>query len=128
MGLLRGERARSRWIPAWLTAAMLAGMLIGWGGAHLTSRADDPDGEAAATSDPLQAAQQVQQTGTAHALALEALVRSLEHAELEDLMLGQQVTMAALRAQARALERLVSRNAATILDPAPPSAQPVIWF
>jgi hypothetical protein len=128
MGMLREDRRRARWTPAWLIAATLAGVMIGWGAARQQTPAEHPDALIGVATDPLQAAQMVQRTGTAHALALEALVRSLEHAHQEELMLGQQVTMAALRAQARALGHLVSTEAAAVREPGPRSGRPVIWF
>ena len=131
-GLLR-EHRRGRLLAAGVMAAGLAGFAIGWGTGRTATQAGRPVNPAvsaaAALADPLLAAQLVQETGTAHVIALEVLARSLQQrGEAADVALGQQVTLAAARAQARALSRLLPRG----LDPeaatTPASAQPIIWF
>jgi len=132
-GLLRAPVwPRRGLIGAGVLAASLAGFALGLGVGR-ADHAPPPVSTAAALSDPLVAAQLVQETGTVHAIALETLVRSLQQSRPAgvapgDVALGQQVMLAAARAQATALRRLVSPGLAAEVATTPASAQPVIWF
>lgn len=128
-GLLKSDRAPwSRRITVGLMAAGLVGFAVGWA-AGRQERAPAPSAAGVSITDPFLAAAQVQQTGTAYALALETLMRSLATARVEDIALAQQVTLAASRAHAVALQRLVPGNQVGRPVPrTPPQSAPIIWF